>query len=129
MSARYFHLPDLPNAGYATQREKELSDSTMEFIRQIERDRFRLLTIVLEGQDRWRTVAQSVWRGLRIGETDSLLDDIFKYLELMAVRPGVQRMLLDARHNPTQWRRIMRAVTPRLEHEREQVRLLEKWSV
>ena len=122
-----FHLPDLPHAGYATEREKQLSDCVMEFIRQIERDRVRLLTIVLEGREKWRTVAQSIWRGLRIGEDASLLDDIFFYLELMAVRPGVQVMLLRAAKKPSVRRDIMRAVYPHLEREREQVARLDRW--
>ncbi len=123
-----FHLPDLPNAGYATTREKQLSDAVMQFIRSIERDRLRLLTIVLEGRERWRTVAQGTWRGLRIGESGTILDQIFMYLELMAVRPGVQRMLLDAQKKPSMWRKIMDAAKPHLEKEREQLKLMAKWS-
>lgn len=123
-----FHLPDLPNAGYATHREKQLTDATMQFIREIERDRFRLLTIVLEGREKWRTVAQSIWRGLRIGEHHDLLDSIFAYLELMAVPPRVQAALLRAQKNPAKWREIMRFCYQHIEREREQVRLLQKFS-
>ncbi len=123
-----FHLPDLPTAGYATEREKQLTDSTMEFIRQIERDRFRLLTIVLEGRERWRTVAQGIWRGLRVGEHAELLDSIFAYLELMAVPPRVQAALLRAQKNPPKWREIMRFAYQHIEREREQVRLVQKWT-
>lgn len=123
-----FHLPDLPNAGYATQREKELTDAIMQFMRECERDRVRLLTIVLEGRERWRTVAQSIWRGLRIGESHDLLDSIFAYLELMACPPRVQAALLRNQKNPAKWREIMRFVYPQMEREREKVRLLQKWS-
>ncbi len=123
-----FHLPDLPNAGYSTEREKQLTDATMEFIRQIERDRFRLLTIVLEGREKWRMAAQSIWRGLRIGEHAELLDSIFAYLELMAVPPRVQAALLSAQKNPAKWREIMRFAYQHIERERERVRLVQKWS-
>lgn len=122
-----FHLPDLPNAGYATQREKELTDAIMQFMRECERDRVRLLTIVLEGREKWRRVAQSIWRGLRIGEDPTLLDEIFCYFELQSVRPGVQRMLLESRQNPMKWKYIMKCAMPHLEREREMVARLDRW--
>ena len=123
-----FHLPDLPNAGYAAEREQQLTDATMEFIRQIERDRFRLLTIVLEGREKWRKAAQSIWRGLRIGEHAEILDSIFAYLELMAVPPRVQAALLRHQKNPQKWREIMNFAAQHIEREREQVRLIQKFS-
>lgn len=122
-----FHLPDLPNSGYATHREKELSDAIMQFMRECERDRVRLLTIVIEGRERWRKVAQSVWRGLRIGEDPTLLDEIFYYFELQAVRPGVQRMLLDARQNPAKWRHVMDCAMPHLEKELHTLKLAQQF--
>jgi hypothetical protein len=120
-----WRLPNLPNAGYATQREKGLSDAIMQFLRDIERHRFTLLTIVIAGKEQWRVNAQETWRALRIGEDHQLLDSVFSYLELLSVRPGVQRMLLKAHNNPQQWRTIMDAARPHLEREREQVRRLE----
>lgn len=127
MDARDFHLPDLPNAGYATTREKHLTDAVMQFIRSIERDRLRLLTIVAEGKGKWRTVAQSIWRGLRIGEDPSLLDEIFCYLELMACPPRVQAALLRAQKNPQKWREIMTFALPQIEKEQDALRLQRKW--
>ena len=56
-----FHLPDLPNVGYATTREKTGSDMIMVFMREVERDRLRLLTIVVEGREKWRKVAAAVF--------------------------------------------------------------------
>jgi len=123
-----FHLPDLPNAGYASQREKELSDMVMDFMRQTERDRVRLLTIVVEGKQRWRQVAGDIWRGHRIGEEHELLDTIYDYFTLQAVRPGVQSLLLKHAQNPQKWRDIVRMVMPFVERERDALKLQRKWS-
>lgn len=70
-------LGDLPNDGYATKREKELSDAIMLFMRQIERDRPFLLSIVVGGKSKFRHIVGKQWRGLR--PLDDLLDKIFDY--------------------------------------------------
>jgi len=124
-----FRLPDLPNAGYATQRERELTDCVMDFMRQTERNRLLLLTIVIEGKGKWRKMAGSIWRGLRVGEDHQLLDSIYDYFTLQACRPGTQRLLLAAQRNPDKWREIVRIVMPHLEKERETLRLAQKWGV
>ncbi len=128
--ARAIHLPDLPNAGYATLREKQLSDAVMMFMREVERDRLRLLTIVIEGKEKWRTVAGDLWRGLRIGESDGLLDSIYDYFTIQAAQsqPAIQRALLDAAQNPPKWRDLVVKLMPKVEAEREYLRLTEKWS-
>ncbi len=128
MPKELFHLPDLPNAGYATQREKELSDLVMDFMRQTERNRLLLLTIVIEGKAKWRKLAASVWSGLRIGEDHQLLDSIYDYFTLQACRPRTQRLLLTAAQNPAKWREIVKIVMPHLEKERESLKLAQKWS-
>lgn len=120
-----FHLPDLPNAGYATARERELSDTIMTFMRDIERDRLRLLTIVIEGPDKWRRVCSNLWRGLGV-ETESV-DEIYRYFVLQAARPIDQRRLLDAMKNEHHWREIVREIMPDIEAQRETVRLVTKW--
>jgi hypothetical protein len=125
--ARDFHLPDLPNAGYATTREKQLSDATMQFMRDVERHRLRLLSIVIEGREVWRRRAQSIWRGLKIGEDHQLLDTMFSYFELQSVPPAMQRQLLDAQRNPAKWRDLMTDAMPDLEREREHLKLVAKW--
>jgi hypothetical protein len=122
-------LPDLPNAGYATHREKALSDAVMQFLRDTERQRLRLLTIVLAGRTRWRQVAQSVWRGVRIGEDHQLLDAIYDYFTLQACPPTVQVELLKAQKNPAKWKELANGAMPTIEKEREQLRLMAKWSV
>lgn len=129
MAKDLFHLPDLPNAGYSTQRERELTDMIMDFMRQTERNRLLLLTIVIEGKQLWRKHAQSIWRGMRIGEDHQLLDSIYDYFTLQACRPRTQRLLLTAAQNPQKWRDIVRMVMPHLEKERESLRLAKKWGV
>jgi len=126
VSGTEFRLPDLPTAGYATRREKALSDAIQEVIRQLERDRLQLLTIVLDGRDKWRKVGGRSMRAWRV-DTDAL-DAMFSYLQLLAVRPAYQRRLLAAQHNPDVWRLIMAEATPDLEAQRENVRLIAKWA-
>lgn len=125
MAPEFFHLPDLPAAGYSTQREKALTDSIMMFCRDIERDRVRLLTIVVQGIETWRKIAESVWNGFRIDR--ELTDEIFHYFELQASRPTRQRQLLAAAQNPAVWRDLMRREMPHIERAREEMRLLQKW--
>jgi|ERR1035437_2606625 hypothetical protein len=124
-----FHLPDLPTAGYATQRERELTDNIMQFMRDTERNRLLLLTIVIEGKANWRIKAGNVWRGLKIGEDAGLLDSIYDYFTLQACRPQTQRLLLSAAKNAAKWREIVRYVMPHIEREQAQLKLMQKWSV
>ncbi len=128
MARELHHLPDLPNAGYATAREKALSDSVMMFMREIERDRIRLLTIVIEGKDKWRKVAGEIWRGLRIGEDISLLDDIYFYFTLQAGTGAQAKALMAHKNNPAKIRDLMRLMLPRWEAQRDQLKLMKKWS-
>jgi hypothetical protein len=121
-----FHLPDLPIVGYSTTRERALTDNIQEFIRQIERDRPKLLTIVCEGREKWRRVAGDVWRGYRIGEEDGTLNAIFAYFELMACQPSVQVQLLKSPKNALKWRSIMRQAMPGIEAEREQLKAMKR---
>lgn len=79
-------LPDLPNAGYATTREKALSDVVMQFMRMVERQRLLLLKIVIDGPARWRHVARGKWAGSQV--TDDLLNAMFGYFELLARDPN-----------------------------------------
>jgi hypothetical protein len=119
-------LPDLPISDrVSTHRERALHDACIQFMREIERDRFRLLTVVIGGLEQWRRAAQSIWRGLRIGEDSQLLDNLFRYLQLLACAPRYQRRLLDAANNPAVWNDIMREAMPDIEAQREQVRRLE----
>jgi hypothetical protein len=120
-----FHLPDLPTAGYATRREKALSDGIQEFLRQVERDRLLLLSIVIDGLAKWRVTGKQAL-GLRIDH--ELLDAMFSYLELLACRPEYQRRLLAAQSNSEIWRMVMAEAMPDIEAQRENVRLIQRWS-
>ena len=123
--SKYFHLPDLPNVGYATQRERTGTDQIMLFIRAIERDRLRLLTTVCDGLDKWRRIAGSIF-GTSSAIADDKLDEMFRYFELMAVKPETQRALLDTKH-PDEWRAVMREAMGDIEAQRERVRLMAKF--
>lgn len=78
-------LPDLPNAGYATTREKAISDEMMQFIRSAERDRIYLLTIIVGRKEKFRRIIKKEWRHLKA--TDDTADAIFGYLLLLAHHP------------------------------------------
>ena len=119
-------LPDLPNAGYATARQKALTDNICDFMRQTERDRFTLLTIVIEGIEKWRKIAGNIWRGY--GVDNDALDAIFHYFELQAAT-GYQAQLLAAQKNTAKWRDIMTEAMPDIERQRETIRLMDKWGV
>jgi hypothetical protein len=83
-------LPDLPTAGYATDREKHLTDEIMMFIRGAERNRIFLLTMVSEGREKFRKVTKKAWRHLKVD--DNLCDAVFGYLVLLA-GPNVHEQL------------------------------------
>lgn len=121
-----FHLPDLPNVGYATERERTGSDQIMIFMRELERDRFRLLTVVIDGREKWLKVARAVF-GTTMSIDDTALDAMYDYFTLQAARPVDQVRLLDAQHNPAVWRDVVREIMPDIEAQREQVRLVQKW--
>jgi len=126
MPRRFFHLPDLPTVGYATTAERTGTDQIMLFMRGIERDRLRLLTIVVEGREKWRKVARTVF-GRTMNIDDTALDAMYDYFTLQAARPVDQRELLDAQHNPAVWRDIVTRIMPGIEADREQVKLVTKW--
>lgn len=59
--SRPYRLPDLPNAGYSTTRQREASDAMMICLRALERDRLALLMIVFEGREKWRGLARKAY--------------------------------------------------------------------
>jgi ribosomal protein S18 acetylase RimI-like enzyme len=75
-------LGDLPNAGYATKRERELTDAIMLFMRKVERDRLFLLHIVVEGREKFASVVLKEYRGL--GLVDRLVDQMYEYFRRQA---------------------------------------------
>lgn len=112
-----FHLPDLPTIGYATERERRGTDQIMTFMRDVERDRLLLLTIVLDGIKKWHDKARVAF-GYSLGIPDDTLNEMFWYFTLQAMRPTSQRALLDARGNTLKTRAIIKAAMPDIEAQR-----------
>lgn len=110
----FFRLPDLPNVGYATMRERAGSDAIMMHMRKVERDRLLLLTIVTEGVKKWHANARSAF-GNSLAITDDILNEMFWYFTLQAMQPRFQRALLDARGNTLKTRAIIKAAMPSIE--------------
>jgi hypothetical protein len=92
MAQELYHLPDLPNAGYASYRQKETTDAICFFMRGVERNRVLLLSIVIDGIDKWRKTAGGVWRGLLIDR--DILDSIFRYFIAQAGPNPAQQLLI-----------------------------------
>ncbi len=121
-----FHLPDLPIVGYATRKEREGTDSIMDFLRKIERERLRLLTIVCDGPDKWRKVANSVFRGSNVDDEAVLA--MYRYLVLMAARPTDQVRLVQAETNAARYRDEVTRVMPDIERQLDAMQIAQKWS-
>lgn len=87
-------LPDLPNAGYASNRAKETSDALMIFLRMVERNRMLLLRLVIDGPDKFVKIGRQVWRGLLIDR--DLLLATYHWLRLNAgENPEMQLLNLE----------------------------------
>ncbi len=99
-------------------REKRGSDQIMTFMRDIERDRLRLLTIVVEGREKWRTVARQVF-GTKMAIDDDALDEMFWYFTLQCARPRTQWAMIKARKSPLVTKAIVRMLQPHIERERD----------
>ena len=74
-------LGDLPTAGYATRRERLISDGVMIFMRETERDRRRLLAIVIEGYPLFHSRMKRQWSGF--GDPE-LTRNIYNYFVAQA---------------------------------------------
>ncbi len=141
MGTDLHHLPDLPHAGYSTRRQKETSDAIMFFMRGVERDRMLLLNIVVDGLDKWRKTAGTVWRGLLINR--DVLDSIYHYFELQAgSKPMAQLVVLlnmQAQETQARWdkrsttrllfQRLQRQALKDLDREHTAARKGRKWFV
>jgi hypothetical protein len=96
------NLGDLPNAGYSTKRERELTDAIMLFMRKVERERVWLLSIVIDGRDKFRHVLLKEYKGL--GLADRLCDQIFDYFVQQAGKyPREQREALLSMDNRSRY--------------------------
>ncbi len=76
-------LPELPNAGYASNRAKFTSDVIVNFLRTVERNRPFLLTIVTDGYEKWVKTAGRAWRYGMVIDGD-ILRSVFAYMVQMA---------------------------------------------
>ena len=86
-------MPDMPNAGYQTTRERTLSDEIMMFLRDAERDRLYLVSMVCDGYDKFAKIAKGAWRHLKVDDT--LIKAVWGYLVLLAgPEPDTQRTAL-----------------------------------
>lgn len=102
MDGLSYRLPDLPNAGYSTKRQRELSDAIMVFMRNVERDRLALLLIVYEGLPKWRRVARKQFGRLLSHET---VDEMYQVLSAWAgenVLGQIEALVRQAQMSPVQ---------------------------
>jgi hypothetical protein len=77
--------PDIPTAGFSTQRQRQASDWMQDILRTWERDRLTLLVVVCSGQDEWRKTARKTMRGMLKGpHLDEVLDEVWRYLCILA---------------------------------------------
>jgi hypothetical protein len=93
------YLGDLPDAGYATHRQKATSDLVMFWLRHVERDRYLLLSIVVDGYDKWRKVAGKAWDINRGGRSTAMSSDLLLLvwgymLKLAGENPASQLLTL-----------------------------------
>ena len=85
-------LPDLPNVGYATANEQQISDMIMFFMREVERQRWLLLEIVVHGRQEWIKKARKTW-GVRKLLNDDKLGEMWDYFARQA-GPDPQQQLV-----------------------------------
>jgi len=96
---RDLRLPDIPNAGYASEKQKVATDAIMFWCRNIERDRLLLLNIVVEGRDKWYRAVKEPWCLASAGRASALsrdlADRVFDYMEALAgPSPATQLLIL-----------------------------------
>lgn len=117
-------LPELPNDGYATTREREMSDAMMTIIRGWERDRAGLLLpMVLGGRDKWRHLFIKAYKGIQAGSDQA--DAVYGYLVLLAAQPYGKRPRDYSTHELD---RLVKDLTPQWEAEKRHLERMERWS-
>ncbi len=94
------YLGDLPTAGYATYRQKQTSDLVMFWLREIERNRFLLLSIVCDGWDKWRKIAGNAWDVNKGGRSTAMGTDLLRLVwdymvKLAGPNPASQLLILE----------------------------------
>lgn len=87
-------LPDLPDAGGATAKQRELTDAIMFFLRGIERNRLLLLEVVCAGASVFRRHFINAYRV--INADAEFADAVFGYMVLLAgPNPEAQKAQLE----------------------------------
>lgn len=96
-------LGDIPNAGFATNRQRAASDWMQDLLRNWERDRLALLVVVCSGRDEWRKRARATMRGMLKGpHLDEVIDEVFRYMQILAGPNPFQELmaLVELRKKP-----------------------------
>lgn len=98
---RASRLGDLPDAGYSTYRQKQTSDLVMFWLREIERNRFLLLSIVVDGWDKWKKIAGRAWDVNKGGRSTAMGSDLLRLVwdymvKLGGPNPASQLLILEA---------------------------------
>ncbi len=93
-------LGDLPDAGYSTYRQKQTSDLVMFWLREIERNRFLLLSIVVDGWDKWKKIAGTAWDVNKGGRSTAMGTDLLRLVwdymcKLAGPNPASQLLILE----------------------------------
>lgn len=93
-------LGDLPTAGYSTRRQRATSDLVMFWLREVERQRYLLLSIVCDGWDKWRKVAGAAWDVNRGGRSTAIGTDLLRLVwdymvKLAGENPAQQLLVLE----------------------------------
>lgn len=115
-------LPDLPNAGYQTPTQRQLSDAIMFLIRGLERDRLLLLEIVLGGKLVWRKRFVAAYRAIRADS--EMADAVYGYLELLAgPNPDAQKAILEGQIRQSQRESWDKRLSTLLTHQQDQAAL------
>lgn len=96
-------LPDLPDAGYSSDRQKRTSDLIMGFLRSLDRNagRLLLLTIICDGEQKFKKIARKAWHLDRatkaVDVPDELLDAVWRWMCVSAgPNPQEQLVILEA---------------------------------
>lgn len=115
---RASYLGELPNAGYVTPAQKQLSDAVMFLIRGMERDRLLLLEVVLKGRAYWRKTFTSAYRAIKAD--DELADAVFGYLVLLAgPNPDAQKARIEQLQSQQQTQQWDRRLSTLLKHRKD----------
>jgi len=124
-----FHLPEIPNVGYATNRAKETTDAIMFFMRGVERDRVKLLDIVIHGVERFVKIGRAELRGAEIDE--DVLRSVWRYFALQAMRTDYQQDVMRRPHDLFHFNNVLKRAMPDIERQAqalEEDAIRKKWS-